>query len=188
MGSSNFIRGGAGNDVIEVGSTLSTPQGINDLHGNTGDDTIIGGRGGDWVVGGQGNDYLSGGGDADVVYGNLGDDTCLGGDGADWIRGGQGNDSLEGWVGDDFMAGDRGDDTIIGGLGADTFHTFSGAGIDRILDFNAAEGDRVNVLAGTAYTLRQEGGDAIVDMGNGDQVVLVGVQLSSLPAHWIFTS
>jgi len=85
------------------------------------------------------------------------------------------------------VAGDRGADTISGGAGADLFHTFSGAGLDRVTDFNAAQGDRVNVLAGTTYTLRQDGADTIVDMGNGDQMVLVGVDLAALPAGWIFT-
>ncbi|ACG79065.1 hypothetical protein PHZ_c2656 [Phenylobacterium zucineum HLK1] len=184
---SNFIRGGEGDDYIDVSGNGNLGSPFNDLHGNWGQDTIIGGRGGDWVVGGQGDDMLWGGSQGDAVYGNLGNDTCYGDDGIDWVRGGQGNDSLEGWYGDDYMAGDRGNDTISGGLGADLFHTFSGAGLDRVLDFNAAEGDRVNVLAGTSYTLRQEGADTIVDMGGDDRVVLVGVQLSSLPPGWIFS-
>jgi hypothetical protein len=34
--------------------------------------------------------------------------------------------------------------------------------------------------------LSQQGADTIIDMGNGDRVILVGVQLASLPAGWIF--
>ena len=34
--------------------------------------------------------------------------------------------------------------------------------------------------------LSQMGADTVVDMGNGDQLILVGVQLSSLPSGWIF--
>ncbi|MGA0605396.1 calcium-binding protein [Phenylobacterium sp. VNQ135] len=185
-GGSNFIRGGAGNDFIDTSSSSNNRPAFNDLHGNTGDDTVMGGRAGEWVVGGQGNDLLSGGGEGDVVYGNLGNDTCYGDTGNDWVRGGQGNDSLSAGDGDDFVAGDRGSDTISGGFGADLFHAFSGVGLDRILDFNAADGDRVNLLAGTTYTLRQEGADTIVDLGGEDRVVLVGVQLGTLPAGWIF--
>jgi Ca2+-binding RTX toxin-like protein len=187
----DVLRGAAGQDLIRGGDGADSILGgeaFDDLHGNWGEDTVRGGLGGDWVVGGQGNDMLYGEDDHDVVYGNLGNDTQEGGVGNDWVRGGQGSDSISGGAGDDYMAGDRGADTISGGAGADLFHTFSGAGLDRVLDFNAGEGDRVNVLAGSSYTLRQEGADTIVDMGGGDQMVLVGVTLSTLPAVWIFTS
>jgi hypothetical protein len=30
------------------------------------------------------------------------------------------------------------------------------------------------------------GADTVVDMGNGDQLILVGVTLTSLPSDWIF--
>ena len=50
----------------------------------------------------------------------------------------------------------------------------------------AAEGDRVNLLPGTAYTLSQQGADTLIDMGGGHQMVLVGVTLSGLPNGWIF--
>jgi hypothetical protein len=39
---------------------------------------------------------------------------------------------------------------------------------------------------GTAYTVGQVGADTVVDMGGGDQVILVGVQLSTLTPGWIF--
>ena len=59
------------------------------------------------------------------------------------VRGGQQEDSLSGGCGDDFVSGDKGDDTMTGGAGAELFHSFGDAGIDRVLDFNLAEGDRV---------------------------------------------
>ena len=102
------------------------------------------------------------------------------------IRGGQGDDVIYGDAGNDWISGDRGNDTMTGGAGADTFHTFSGAGIDKVTDFNAAEGDRVQLDQGTHYTVSQVGADTVIDMGNGDQMILVGVQLSSLPQGWIF--
>ena len=118
----------------------------------------------------------------------MGNDTAFGEWDNDTVRGGQGADSIAGGDGDDFMSGDRGDDTISGGLGADTFHSFMGAGIDRVLDFNAADGDRLNLLAGSTYAVRQNGADVVVDMGAGDQVILVGVQLDGLPTGWLFLS
>ena len=138
------------------------------------------------MVGGQANDILFGQAGSDLVYGNLGDDSCVGGVADDIIRGGQGNDLLWGEHGEDFLSGDRGSDTITGGVGADTFHTHAEAGLDRVTDFNAAEGDRVQLLQGTTYTLRQEGADVIIDMGSGGMMVLVGVNLASLPNGWIF--
>ena len=60
------------------------------------------------------------------------------------------------------------------------------AGVDRVMDFRAADGDRVLLDAGTSYTLAQVGADTVVSMVGGGQVVLVGVQLASLPAGWIF--
>lgn len=181
------LRGYGGDD------TIRGLNGNDDLQGNTGRDIIFGGHGDDWVVGGKDDDLLYGderpgefGSGADIVLGNLGNDTCYGGAGADTVRGGQGDDVLAGDAGADWLAGDRGDDTISGGAGADTFHSHGEAGIDRVLDFNAAEGDRVNLLAGSTYSVAQVGADAVVSIGGGAQVILVGVSLSSLPAGWIF--
>jgi Ca2+-binding RTX toxin-like protein len=136
-------------------------------------------------VGGKDDDLLFGDDGADIVYGNLGNDTCDGGDGADLIRGGQGNDILTGGAGADWLSGDRGDDTITGGAGADTFHGSQDAGIDRVTDFNYAEGDRVVFDPGTTYTIAQAGADTVITMSPGNQMILVGVQLSSLPSGWI---
>ncbi len=176
----NYLRGDEGDDQI-VGGT-----GFDDINGNQGDDTCSGGPGDDWVVGGKGDDVLAGDDGDDIVWGNLGADTLDGGDGNDQIRGGQGDDSLSGGAGNDFISGDRGADTESGGPGADTFHTFSGAGIDKVLDFNLAEGDRVMIDPGTVFTVSQVGADTVIDMGAGDQMILVGVQMSTLTGSWIF--
>lgn len=175
----DFLRGDLGDDEIFGG------EGFDDAHGNLGDDTVHGDGGPDWVVGGQGSDLLFGDDDHDVVYGNLANDTVNGGVGNDWVRGGQGHDVVNAGDGDDFVSGDRGDDTLTGGAGADRFHSFGEAGLDRIEDFKLADGDRLNLLAGTTYNLSQVGADVMVSMGGGGQVLLVGVQLSSLTGDWI---
>lgn len=179
-GGNDFLRGFLGDDSIVGGS------GFDDTHGNQGNDTVRGGDGPDWVVGGQGNDMLFGDADGDVVYGNLGADTQEGGDGIDWVRGGQGDDSLSGGAGDDWMSGDLGDDALSGGAGADTFHTWGAAGIDRVTDFNRAQGDRVQLDAGTAATASQVGADVVIDMTGGARMILVGVNIASLGGDWIF--
>ena len=177
----NYLRGDEGNDLVIGGS------GFDDINGNMGNDTAHGGDGNDWVVGGKDNDVLTGDGGDDIVYGNLGNDTVSGDAGNDTVRGGQGDDSLSGGSGNDWLSGDKGNDTISGGQGADIFHTFSGAGLDRVLDFKLSEGDRVQVDLGTTYSVNQVGADTVVDLGNGDQLILVGVSASALAPGWIFS-
>jgi Ca2+-binding RTX toxin-like protein len=179
-GGSNFVQGGEGGDSIVGGA------GFDDINGNQGDDTCVSGGGDDWVVGGKDNDSLSGSAGHNIVYGNLGADTCEGGEGNDIVRGGQQNDVVSGGAGDDYVSGDKGDDTVTGGTGADLFHTFGDAGIDRVTDFTVAEGDRVLLDPGTQYTVTQVGSDTVISMTGGGQMILVGVQLASLPAGWIF--
>ncbi|WP_374654958.1 calcium-binding protein [Phenylobacterium sp.] len=177
--SHTYLRGEDGDDTI-IGDA-----GFDDIHGNVGNDSERGAFGDDWVVGGKGNDTLLGDAGNDIVYGNIGDDRCYGGEGADTLRGGQDNDIVEGGDGADWLSGDRGADTLTGGAGADIFHSFSGAGLDRVTDFSYAAGDRVNLLPGTTYKVAQVGGDTVIDMGGGDQMVLVGVSQTSLGAGWI---
>jgi serralysin len=182
---SDYLRGDDGDDQIYGGS------GFDDINGNRGDDTCNGGSGGDWVVGGQGDDLLAGEYDDgfargdDVVLGNLGNDTCDGAAGADTLRGGQGDDSLTGGTGADWLSGDRGSDTLSGGAGADVFHSFGEAGFDRVLDFNRAEGDRVQLDPGTAYTVSEVETDVLIDMAGGARMVLAGVSMASLTQGWI---
>jgi Ca2+-binding RTX toxin-like protein len=176
---SNYLRGEAGEDSLSGGS------GFDDMHGNMGNDTLRGNDGEDWVVGGKDNDLLFGDAAWDIVYGNMGNDTVDGGAGNDWVRGGQGEDSVMGGAGDDWIWGDKGNDTITGGAGADIFHSLAGAAIDRITDFSYAAGDRLKLEGSPSRTITQVGSDVLVDMGNGDQVILVGVSLSSLGAGWI---
>lgn len=154
--------------------------------GNVGDDTGSGGLGDDWVVGGKDQDRLSGDEGNDLVYGNLGADTCDGGAGNDTVRGGQQDDVLQGGAGDDYLSGDKDNDTITGGDGADIFHTFGDAGIDRVTDFNLAQGDRVLLDPGTQYSVSQVGADTVISMTGGGQMILVGVAMSSLTGNWVF--
>lgn len=177
---SNYLRGDEGNDTIGGGADFD------DINGNMGNDVLHGNAGDDWVVGGKDDDLQFGDDGDDIVWGNMGADTLHGGAGADQVRGGQGDDSLSGGAGHDFLSGDLGADTISGGAGADRFHTRGAAGLDYVLDFNSAEGDRVSLDAGTVYTTAQIGADTVISMVGGAQMVLVGVSLSSLSSGWIY--
>lgn len=175
----NYLRGDEGDDTITGGA------GFDDINGNMGNDLCVGGASTDWVVGGKDEDTLFGEGGDDIVYGNLGNDILGGGTGNDLMRGGQGDDTVRGDDGNDILSGDRGSDVLSGGLGADTFISFAETGLDRVTDFNTAEGDRVQLDPGTQYTLSQVGANTVIDMGGGNQMILQNVLLSSLPAGWI---
>lgn len=179
-GGANILRGDDGADHITGGAN------VDDAGGGLGADTVNGGLGDDSVAGGDGADSLLGADGADFVYGGLGADTVDGGAGNDVLRGGQGDDRLFGQAGNDWLSGDRGADTLTGGLGADVFVSFGAAGVDRIVDFKASEGDRVQLAAGSSYGLAQVGADTVVSISGGAQVILQGVQLGALPAGWIF--
>ena len=38
---------------------------------------------------------------------------------------------------------------------------------------------------GTNFTVNQVGSDTVVDLGNGDQVILVGISMTSLTGNWL---
>jgi len=96
----------------------------------------------------------TGNGDANAIIGN---------DGANLLRGGLGDDQLWGKLGADTLRGEAGNDTIIGGAGRDIMtggtgsDTFVFAGgdfagtsattCDLIMDFNHAEGDKIDLSA-----------------------------------------
>ncbi|HEV2530155.1 MAG TPA: M10 family metallopeptidase C-terminal domain-containing protein [Phenylobacterium sp.] len=177
---SNYLRGDDGNDSIQGGT------GFNDINGNLGDDVIDGhSQVGDWLVGGQGNDLITSHTSGNILYGNIGNDTLVGGGGGEIIRGGQGDDSIAAGAGGAWLSGDRGNDTLQGGAGADTFHGFTGAGLDRVLGFEVGK-DHVQLDPGTVYAVSQVGADTVISMGPGDNMVLVGVQATTLPPGWIF--
>lgn len=177
----NYLRGDDGADNIYGG------PGFDDINGNKGNDWISGQEGADWLLGGQDNDNIYGGADNDLEYGNMGVDRLMGEAGADTLRGGQDNDILDGGTGDDWLSGDRGYDEIWGRGGADTFHGFSENGPEIIKDFNRAEGDRILLDPGTAYTVAQEGFNVRIAFGPSGFMLLENVQMSTLTGDWIAT-
>jgi len=193
----NWLRGEAGNDTIkgldgddrldgnDGNDTIDGGAGFDQINGNIGNDIEHGNDGTDWVVGGQNNDTLFGDAGDDIVYGNMGNDIAYGGVGADIVRGGQGDDVVSGDDGNDWLAGDRGNDNLTGGAGADIFYSFAGAGIDLITDFNRAQGDRIQLDPGQAHTVYQSGANTIIDLGNGDQIILANYAAANLAGDWL---
>jgi Ca2+-binding RTX toxin-like protein len=158
------------------------------INGNEGADTIVGrSLTGDWLLGGQGADSITAEQSSghNLINGNLGNDTLRGGSDADTIRGGQGDDIVVGGAGADWLSGDLGHNTLTGGDGADKFHAFAGPGSDLVTDFDAAQGDRIVLDPGVAFTAEQVGADTVVHVGAQGQMILANVQLATLPGGWI---
>ncbi|MFN0053885.1 MAG: S8 family serine peptidase, partial [Planctomycetales bacterium] len=111
----------------------------------------------DNLIGGSGNDTLSGNALANILTGGSGNDTLRGLGGNDTLTGGLGNDSLFGGAGNDSQVGGAGDDTyafsISGALGSDTLDE-SGGGTDT-LDFSTTTTQAVamNLGVATAQTI-----------------------------------
>jgi Ca2+-binding RTX toxin-like protein len=166
------LNGGAGADILNGGAGFDTASYTDSPAGITVSllwDTASGGDAdGDELnsienLSGSGyDDSLFGDNNANVLNGNDGNDTLLGFGGDDILYGDGrslgGNDVLNGGAGHDMLNGGPGGDTMAGGLDADIFvwHSTSEgasltsagvdfANLDVILDFNAAEGDKIDV-------------------------------------------
>jgi beta-glucanase (GH16 family) len=180
----NYIRGLDGDDSLTGGTTAT------ELYGNTGADTLVGHSVvSDLLAGGQGEDLLDGRGSGAPAYlnGNIGADTLYGGSVGSVLRGGQGDDVIHGGSGADWISGDRGNATVSGGAGADTFYAYADGGVTVVTDFNAAEGDRLQMPTGSSYHPHQEGADLYIDIDGGGQVILQHTYDNSLPSGWIFS-
>lgn len=117
-----------------------------------------------------GNDLLRGTGQDDVIDARSGRDRLIGG------------------AGDDVLTGGRGFDRLTGGAGADRF-VFATTGRDRLTDFDAASGDRIDVTAfdvtRRAITLDQSDGTTTLHLGPEHSITLLGVtQLTTADLIW----
>lgn len=130
------LREGTGLDFLYLKGTAKYGYGNyadNIIKGNNQDNTLKGKGGDDTLTGGSGEDTLTGGSGNDNLTGSSGNDNLTGGSGNDTLKGGSGNDNLT------------------GGSGADTFvFTFSYyvPSIDKITDFDADEGDKIQISKG----------------------------------------
>jgi Ca2+-binding RTX toxin-like protein len=183
-----------------LADTIAGLGGNDSIDGAAGNDSIDGGDGNDILWGGLGNDTLIGGQGADMLCGGAGDDAFFGGAGNDTLIGGDGNDRLQSGVGNDLLQGDAGNDTLLahhgssdgrevdrlwGGTGVDTFVITNGwakgGGNDYafIGDFCIADGDRLQLTRGTAYSFRQSGASTGIYAGADLVAFLNGVGLGT---------
>ncbi|WP_350333655.1 spondin domain-containing protein [Coralliovum pocilloporae] len=185
------IDGGNGDDVINGNGgndILAGSNGDDDIDGGDGDDTITGSRGDDDLDGGNNNDNISGGRGDDDIEGGAGNDILEGGRGNDILNGGSGEDLLCAGIGNDELNGGEDNDRLEGGRGADTFVFERGTDSDVVTDFAGME----DILDLTDEELMfetfedvqeaamQDGNNVVIDLGEGDQVTLLGVSLADL--------
>ncbi|MBF9036352.1 hypothetical protein HKCCE2091_19100 [Rhodobacterales bacterium HKCCE2091] len=127
------------------------------VSGTAGDDLLGAVPGlGTTIAGGPGDDTLNGRGKDDVLLGGPGEDELNGANGSDTLYGGGDNDVLVGGNGGDLLNGDRGSDVLTGGNGGDTFQftaAHAGTGVDTITDYDASEGDVIQIRNGDPLLL-----------------------------------
>lgn len=116
-----------------------------------------------------------------------GKDTIIGTKVADQVQGYDGNDVLKTGKGQDYLWGGEGRDRYTGGSGADVFNFRIGDGKDVITDFDAEGGyehqDMITWDGGIADPdISMKNGNTILDFGEGDILVLLGVHKSEIDA------
>jgi Ca2+-binding RTX toxin-like protein len=98
------------------------------------------------------------------------------------------------------LGGNMGDDTLSGGGGADQFDVNSNGGADVVTNFSSDQGDQIVLQANLNGTtidsfaelqpnIADDGmGNALIDLGGGNTLLLLGVQPTSLTADdFVFT-
>ncbi|WP_294196722.1 glycosyl hydrolase [uncultured Sphingomonas sp.] len=195
MAGDDVLRGYAGDDKLYGGAGNDT------LYGNEGNDYLDGGTGADVMDGGIGNDtyvvdhigdrvieyYANGLGGVDTVLSSI--DYTLGNNvenltltGAAIAATGNALDNvIRGNALNNVITGGAGNDTLYGGGGADRFVFAEGSGKDVIADFG--RGDRIDLTDyhfGTAPTVTNVHGGALIDLGGGDSILVAGVTADHL--------
>lgn len=149
------IDGGTGTDTLRytddnTGMTINLTTGVGSGGYAQGDtytniENVFAGNGDDIITGDAGRNTIRGYGGNDIIHGGDDKDNIDGGKGDDILYGGASDDTLNGDDGNDILYGGDGIDTLTGGDGADTFVFDDLSSSDRIRDFNAAEGDILDI-------------------------------------------
>lgn len=210
-GGNDVLFGMEGDDKLTTGSgddTLDGGEGADTMSGGSGNNLYIVDNVGDVVIGGSGLDHIqssvsftTGSGVENLTLTGTGNINATGNSLANVLTGNSGNNTLSGLAGNDTLIGGDGDDLLIGGAGADTltggndadtflFQALSAfSAVDTITDFDAAEGDAINIAdilsgfydSGTDDILdyvrfEDSGGDTIVSVDRDGAGTLFGFQ------------
>ncbi len=177
--------GGSGDDVFYGAWALDNASSGNDVYlGGSGFDTLS-------FAGSDGNAGINVDLSKHVVTGFGKDEVwsierIIGSDASDVFKGDKRDNVIDGADGDDEFRGLGGADTFTGGGGADTYVWYgkdvvdakSGdhLGVDRITDFNASEGDVINLYRITKE-LSFSSVDEVVDVRDVDGSAVVSVKI-----------
>jgi hypothetical protein len=174
----HFGIGTPGDDII------NGTNGSDVIFALSGDDQIYAAGGNDTVFGSRGNDLIDGGKGNDLLFGDKGNDALIGGDGKDLLSAGDGRDFIVGGTGDDALDGGRDSDTFVFRIGMDKDHVLNFRAEDRLdlRDFGfASPQDALDAF-------HQVGRDSVLDLGNGDKVVLDHYNVANLTTAQLITS
>lgn len=168
----DILLGNGGNDVLDGGA------GADRMEGGAGDDQYVVDNAGDLVIEavgggldtvtsslsyvltatvenatliGSANLSARGSGRGNTLIGNAGDNLLTGLGGNDILHGGAGGDTLKGGLGKDMLAGGRGRDFFVFDSRASTVN------VDRIMDFNGSENDKIQLSKSGFAAFVQEG-------------------------------
>lgn len=195
-GGIDHLFGGDGRDVLMGGDSRDY------LYGEAGNDFLNGGRGADVINGGEGRD-MARYNDSDAgVQVDLAANTGRGGHAQndkffsiesvfgssfnDSLTGDEGDNYLYGHHGDDILDGGEGVDRLYGGAGRDTFVFDTGDDVAVITDFEDdidtldLSGLGYSTLSDVLSSMSQRGDNIIFDVGNGDAITILNMDIDSL--------
>jgi len=170
----NEIYGTSGDDTLDGTNAVDiilALDGDDTVNGKGSNDIILGGNGNDKLNGNVGNDCIKGNDGNDQINGNKGDDTIDGGPGDDLVIGGKGNDTIKGGDGDDSLLGSPGIDNIMGEGGIDHIR---GNGNNDVL--NGGPDKDIIEGGGGADTMNGDAGKDIMYGGSGNDIINGGTE------------
>lgn len=217
LGGDDQVIAGKGDDIVHGGDDND------ELYGGSGDDWLYGDEGDDFLAGNVGSDHLFGGSNTEEgrdIASYTGDPptdgaeggyvfdatgvgayTVTGGGYTDYlvgieeIWGSNLDDIFNGGVGDEVFDGRLGNDEFTGDVGADTFIFGHLDGLDTITDFDAAEGDQIDLSVSvldwsdldTNGDNALDDADAFVSIVGGATVIDLGAAAGYAPGENVLT-
>lgn len=168
-------------DGIDIAALAGGSDEIENIFMGDGNDAVFGNALANEIHGMRGDDLLRS---------DLGNDKVYGDDGRDTIHGEDGNDKIWGGDSSDQLYGSAGKDQLHGDLGNDAFVFATGAGADKIYDFendvdtlkldDAIWGgglSKAQVIADYASVVN---GNTVFNFGDGNKVTILGVTDTSI--------
>jgi hypothetical protein len=186
-GSAGSSNTGGGTEQVLGDLIFGGTSGADTLQGGLGATTVGGGIGGTLIAQGDVGQLLAAGGGTTTLIGSAagGNDTLFGGGAGSqvYVNGGTGVDTVILGAGNADIYSGTGTLDVYGGSGTFNLDFLAGfpAGLEKVSGFNVST-DKINLIAfasgAAAQVLANEqvsGGNTVLNLGNGAEVVLFGV-------------